>query len=77
MRMVKPVANKVNASCGNREHLIVLFYCEVQLCFHIVGDFRKKGMEVGFIRMKDYQVIGVTEIKTDLFLLFQPVIKIG
>lgn len=34
-------------------------------------------MEVLFVMVKDHQVIGVTEIKTDPFFFLDPVIKIG
>lgn len=77
MRMIEPVANEVNATYSNREHLVVLFNSEVQISFQVIGNFRKKGMEVGFVVMQDHQVIGITEIMADLFYLFDPVVKVS
>lgn len=77
MRVKEPVTQEVNASGCYREHLKVLFNSEVQPSFQIVGNFRKKGMEVQFILMQDYQVIGISKIKTDPFDFFQPVVKKG
>lgn len=75
--MEEPIAQEVNASGGNREHLVVLFNSEFQIVFEVGGYFFQQDMQIRFIMMKDHQIIGIPEIKTNSLYLFKPMIEIG
>lgn len=68
--MVEPVADEVYATGIYREHLVVLFNSEFQITLEVSRYIFQQGMQIVFVMVQDYQVISVTEIKTDPFDLF-------
>jgi hypothetical protein len=48
MGVVKDVADKINPTGGNREHLVVLFYSQVQIGIEVIPDILKECVQIFF-----------------------------
>jgi len=63
--MVEPVSDKINASAGYREYLVIGFYVQLQLGFKVASDISQQVVELFLVRRQDDQVIGIPEIVLD------------
>lgn len=76
VRVIKDIADKVDASCRDRENLVIFFHLELEI-FQIFFDLAEQGMKHRFACCQDHDVISISVIIFYCLLLFDPVIEIG
>lgn len=75
--MKESVADEINAPSCDGENLVISFDPEFELIAEVSSDLRQQLVQGCLVRRQDHQVIGVSEIIADAFLLLDPMVKTG